>query len=336
GLTCAPAAAAQVSFKGGPEELGQELIRRTQSAAYPMFGYDLSEIQEGAARLRSKDPDDWASLWSEFGEKHFAAGRAAERGGNAPLAQREYSAAFDWFSLARWPAPQTTRRRLAYDRSLEAFQAYDRLNDPPLQTLRISFGTQTVTALLRTPKGAGPFPLFIQIGGLDGYKELLARGQSVSLAQAGVATLMLDSPGTGQGVKITPEAWRSLQVTIEAVLRQPDIDAKRVVLWGGSFGGYWATLLAYRMPDAFRGVVAHGGPLGIAEMPLTDEYLFDQDIALTYAVQGARNWTDARRLTRGLNLARSGVLSGRTPPMLLLNGAKDTLVPIADLYAVLR
>ena len=326
---------AQTGFKGTPEQLGLELIRRTETSAYPMFGYDIAEIREGAAQLKSKDPDQWAELWSGFGERHFTAGAAAERAGDRERAQREYSAAFDWFSLARWPAPHTERRRAAYARSLEAFRAYDRFNDPPLLTLTFDYAGDQLTALLRMPKGRGPFPLLIQLGGLDGFKELLARAQSTAMAQSGVATLMLDSPGTGQGVKITSDVWKSLKVAIDAVMGRPDIDAKRVVLWGGSFGAYWATALAFRMPDAFRGVVAHGGPLGIGELHDTGEYLFDMDVALTNAVKGASNLEEVRKLTQEMNLSRSGLIDGRAPPMLLLNGAKDSLVPIQDLYRLM-
>lgn len=46
-------------------------------------------------------------------------------------------------------------------------------------------------------------PLFAQILGLDGYKELMARMTTVELAKLGIATLSMDAPGTGQAAKIT-------------------------------------------------------------------------------------------------------------------------------------
>lgn len=326
---------APIGYHGTPAQLGQELIHRAETGAYPMFGYDLTELREGAARLHSLDPDEWADIWSNIGERRFAAGEAAEAGGDRERAQREFDAAFNWFSLARWPAPHTERRRAAYQRSLEAFHRYDRLNDPPLQEIAIQFQGTTAIGYLRVPRGEGPFPLFVQIGGLDGYKELLARGQSVSMVQSGIATLTLDAPGTGEGVRITPDAWQSLRLFIETATSRSDIDENRVVLWGGSFGGYWAAALAYRMPDAFRGVVVHGVTMGIAEIEFGEEYLFDGPVAITEAVQGARNYAEARRLTRNMGLETSGLINGRTPPMLMLNGAHDTLTPIEGLYTLL-
>jgi hypothetical protein len=105
-----------------------------------MTGYDVAEIREGAALITSKDPDAWADFWSEFGERHFAAGSAAEGTADRSRAQREYLVAFDFFSLARWPGPHTPRRRAAYLRSLEVFAAYDRLNEMPLQAITLGVG----------------------------------------------------------------------------------------------------------------------------------------------------------------------------------------------------
>ncbi|MCO5163678.1 MAG: alpha/beta hydrolase [Mesorhizobium sp.] len=327
--------AQDMDFKGTPEELGQDLIHRTVTGAYPMFGYNIDEVREGAALIRTKNPDDWARLWSGFGDRHNAAAQAAEGKGDFATAQAEYDAAYGWFSLARWPAPHTALRWAAYERSLEAFANYDRFNANPLRHVTIKVDGEEITALLRVPSGPGPFPLYVQISGLDGYKELIARMTTVELAKRGIATLTMDAPGTGQAAKITVEVWRTLKSMVDKVVAMPEIDARKVVLYGGSFGGFWATLLAYRMPETFAGVVVHGGPLGLAHLNFHGEYMFDGEVALTHAVKGARSYAEALELASGLDLSAPGRLDGPTPPMLLLNGVHDQIVSIDSLYRVL-
>ena len=53
----------------------------------------------------------------------------------------------------------------------------------------------------------------------------------------------------------------ALNLTLDAVLRRPDVDARRVAVYGGSFGGYWATILAVTEKDRVRAVVVQSPPI---------------------------------------------------------------------------
>jgi 2,6-dihydroxypseudooxynicotine hydrolase len=59
----------------------------------------------------------------------------------------------------------------------------------------------------------------------------------------GVATLAFDGPGQGEAeydFPITPEFEKPVKSVIDYVETRPDVDAKRVGIWGVSFGGYYA------------------------------------------------------------------------------------------------
>src|SRR5438045_4571351 len=83
-------------------------------------------------------------------------------------------------------------------------------------------------------------------------------------------------------MKAAPGVEKSLSHVLDAALARPGIDTKRVGLYGGSFGGYWAAILAVTEKPRLRAVVAQSPPVheyfsrehtqGIAK---NREYLFD-------------------------------------------------------------
>ena len=91
---------------------------------------------------------------------------------------------------------------------------------------------------LRMPKGARPAPLIVAIAGLDSRKEEMVE-RFAPLAERAIAVLALDSPGTGEsGVRAEPGVEASLTRMIDAALAHGGIDAKRIAVYGGSFGAY--------------------------------------------------------------------------------------------------
>jgi dipeptidyl aminopeptidase/acylaminoacyl peptidase len=59
----------------------------------------------------------------------------------------------------------------------------------------------------------------------------------------GLATLAFDGPGQGEAeydFPITPEYEKPVKAVIDYIETRSDVDAKRVGIWGVSFGGYYA------------------------------------------------------------------------------------------------
>ena len=142
-------------------------------------------------------------------------------------------------------------------------------------------------------------------------------------------------------MKAAAGADRSLNRVIDAVLARPGIDAKRVVLYGGSFGGYWATILAVTERARLRGVIAQSPPIHdtfsrerTAALAKNREYLFDYVPAqlFTYGVP-MDQLADARER---MSLKTRGLLDQPMAPMLVIGGALDTQVPIADIDLLMR
>jgi len=310
------------------EELKAETQARADRNAYPLIGLKADEVREALGRLTSLDRDEWAASWSQIGDRY--------------MAKRDYHQAWLYYSFARWPVPNSAGKQRAYEKALEAYQAYAKKYDPPLEVLRVPYEGAEVIGYLRVPKKAAAAPLVIAIAGLDSRKEEMME-RFAPLAERGVAVLALDSPGTGQsGVKAAPGVEKSLSLMIDAALAHGGVDAKRIALYGGSFGGYWATILAVTEKARLRAVVAQSPPVHeyfsrerTYAAAKNREYLFDYVPAHMFTY-GATNMEQLAELKGGMSLKARGLLDQPMAPMLVIAGALDTQVPIADIDILMR
>src|SRR5438552_8926917 len=160
----------------------------------------------------------------------------------------------------------------------------------------------------------------------------------------GVGILALDSPGTGQSpVKAVPGAERTLSRAMDAVLQRPGLDAGRVAVYGGSFGGYWSTILAVTEKDRVRAVVAQSPPIHetfsrarTEALTRNREYLFDHLPAQMFTYGGAATMEGLAESRERMSLETQGFLERPMAPMLVITGALDSQVPIADIERLLR
>lgn len=328
GVAAAVAATVQAQSGRSLEELKLEAQARADRNAYPLTGLKPDEVREALARLKSLDRDEWAASWSELGDRY--------------MARQDFHQAFLYYSFARWPVPNSPGKQKAYEKALEAYLAYAKRFDPPLQVLRVPYEGSEVVGYFRLPKNAKGVPLIVAIAGLDSRKEDMAE-RFAPLVDRGVALLALDSPGTGQsGVKAAVGVEKSLSRMLDAALADPAIDAKRVAVYGGSLGGYWAVLLAVTEKPRLRAVVAQSPPIheyfsrerAYAALK-NKEYLFDYVPAHMFTY-GASNMEELAELKARLSLKTRGLLEQPMAPMLVIGGALDTQVPISDIDLLAR
>ena len=150
-------------------------------------------------------------------------------------------------------------------------------------------------------------------------------------------------PGTGQApLKAEVGAERIFSRVIDYLQTRSDVDARRIVVRGQSWGGYWALVLAYKEIGRIRGAVAHGVAAHGYFQPdwqknglNTPEYLFDLFPARA-AAYGVKTLEEFLAYAPRLSLLDQGYLDKPSAPLLLVNGEKDSQQPIADLYLVMK
>jgi pimeloyl-ACP methyl ester carboxylesterase len=340
-VLAAGGASAQSWGPRGLEELKQEAQRRADNRLPPVGSIKSDDMKEALSNIGSLEPDVWAAAFSRIGGRYMAQGKAQEAA--SPKEAREsYYNAWHVYNTARWPTENSAGKKQAYARALEAFAAYARLSDPPIETIRIPFEGKEIIAYLRLPPNVRPAPLLFGISGLDTRKEDVAATSDLFLRR-GIGLLAIDMPGTGQApVKVEVGAERIYSRVLDYLQTRKDVDAGRIVVRGQSWAGYWAALMAYKERDRLRGAVVHGVGIHGYFQPewqkkalFTREYLFDLFPARA-AVYGVTTEEDFLAYGPRLSLLDQGYLGKPSAPMLLVNGEKDTQQPIADLYLLMK
>lgn len=336
------AAQAQIAPGRTWPELKEAVTERVKGQRYPLTGFDVKEVEEILSRIQSLDRDEWARSWMVNGDRHAQTGQAAEK--TDPAKAREaYLAAWRYHGFGAWPTQNSPEKKKAHSRGTEAFRAYARLADPVIEVLRIPFEGKEITAYLQRPKGVSKPPVVLSVGGLDSYKEFVVEQYGPGYLKAGLAYVALDMPGTGESpLKIDVGAERIFSRVIDHLQSRSDIDAARMGFQGVSWGGHWAARMAIAEPTRLKAVVNWAGPVhGYFQRDWqlkalgTREYLFDLFPARA-AVYGVESLEDFLAYGPRMSLKDNGGLDKPSAPQLLVNGERDTQVPIDDLYIVLK
>jgi esterase FrsA len=334
-------AEAQIAPPRTLDELKAETQARADRNAYPLIGLKPDDVREALSHIASLDRDEWAKAWSDVALRYRS--RAdAEAASDAKQAAADYMQAWRIYSFARWPVPNSPGKEQAYRDSLAAFRKAAQFLNPPLEVVRIPFEGKEIVGYLRLPKDVRPAPLVFMISALDSRKEdSLERG--ADYLDRGLAVFAVDMPGTGEApIKADVGAERMFSAALDALLARPEIDRSRVVIQGNSWSGYWAAKLAVTERARIRGAVVQGGPVhnyfqADWQLPAlgTREYLFDLFPARA-SVYGVATLEEFLAYGPRLSLKDGGFLDRPSAPMLLVNGVKDTQVPIADLDLLLH
>ena len=215
----------------------------------------------------------------------------------------------------------------------------------PLETLHIPFEGSSIVAYRQLPAAAAKekVPIVVAISGADSRKEDIAERFAAVLPH-GAGYVALESPGTGETpLKISPTADRMFSTMIDFVCRMPQTDPDRLLLYGGSFGGYWAAKLAVTERERLRAVVVQSPPVHavfdeefLRTQTLTNrEYLFDLGPALMFMCENARTVDDLAASFGELSLVRQGIIGRPTTRMLVIRGIRDAQVPMSDIELLL-
>lgn len=331
------------------DEIKAEIMRRAGKVA-PFEAILADDATRILNQLISLDRDHWAEVWCREGLALEAAGDArSQAGASAAELARIYSAAFDHCRLGRYPVASTPGKKQAYHHSLRCFRKAAQHLATPLQIVEIPFQGTTLVGYLQIPPGVVQPPIVVHWGGVDGWKEDRQR-QSDALHARGLATLTIDTPGTGEN----PVAYRDAAAAegtylawLDHVAGRADVDGAKTGVWGGSFGAYWAARLAYVAADRLKGAVFHGGNIhyGFQRDWLVPAfttggatYLFGPGSLLEARNQamGTKTMEAFIEIAPSFSLKDMGLLDRPSAPILGVNGKLDDQAPIADVYLLME
>jgi pimeloyl-ACP methyl ester carboxylesterase len=330
------------------EDVKAETIRRA-GKLNPLDGVRPEDGVQVANALKSLDRDEWAAEWSKLGARAESDAEQLEKsGGDRKQVRDRYLLAFNYFRIARYPCPVSEATQKAYENSLRAFRKAARYFDPPLETIELAFEGRKLIGYLQIPHGIRKPPVIMHWGGVDGWKEDRTKAHAL-MHEAGCAAFAIDMPGTGENeIKYTdPRADRVFATFIDYLLTRDDLDARRLGVWGGSYGAYWAAKLAHTEAKRLKGAVFQGGNAHYGFLPewmkpaLTERAtaaIFGP-IGLFQArsrAMGVKSLEEFLEVAPKLSLQYQGLVDGPCAPLLCVNGKLDDQAPVDDIYFLLE
>jgi dipeptidyl aminopeptidase/acylaminoacyl peptidase len=180
-----------------------------------------------------------------------------------------------------------------------------------------------------SPDHPAPLLLWVHGGPMSSWNAWSWRWNPWLMAARGYAVLLPDPAlSTGYGQEFIARGYHDwgtrpfadIMAATEPVLARPDIDADRVAMMGGSYGGYMANWMAGHT-DRFKAIVSHAGLWALDQMfGTTDHPMFWRPQfgdPLTQPEMYEKNSPN-----RHLERIRT--------PMLVIHGNKDYRVPVGE------
>lgn len=328
---------------GTLEDLKDRLLQRAKIGRRPIKPpVRMEDVELFLSRLKSTDRDHWAEEWSRMAEPWEKKGDEFLKAGKKKEAMDAYYHAYRFYYLGRYPVPNSPGKKKAYQNSLRNFLSAARLFDPPIELVTIPFDGKEIVGYLRLPKDVVKPPLVFFLGGTDSWKEDDQETIGGFLS-SGWGCFVIDIPGTGESpILAKADSDRVFSTALDYLQTRVDIDGTRIAITGTSFGGYWATKIAYVEYQRIRAAVNWGGPAHLYFQPewqqktlQESEYLTDwfEAQAALYGVSTEEAYLEA---IPKLSLQNQGILGNPSAPLLCIQGKNDTLIPVSDIYLLME
>ncbi|PVH94696.1 alpha/beta-hydrolase [Periconia macrospinosa] len=332
-----------------------------EMGVYPFMFSTASDFEPVVSELVAKgfkEPynwDEYAKVYFPQAERLADVAREAQAKGEKEKASEYFLRASAVYRISRFPAPRSEVQREAWRIGKEYALTGLGLRPHPVHEVQIPHTHRlpnegaTIPAYHLVPSTAtpqSPSPLLIIFTGLDGYRTELAVWME-GWRQNGVATLILEIPGTGDcpAAPSDPKSPDRLYTSLfEWIGQQNRIDQSKVAVWAFSTGGFYAIRVAHTHADKLAGVVALGGGCHYMFTPKWLDHVnhleYPFDLANTLAYKwGYGNDVESfkRDALSKFSLLNDGTLDTPTcARLLLVNGTEDEIFPIDDYYLALQ
>lgn len=314
------------------------------------MGARMGEIEEMCAPLAeaAQAPDAagtaaFRETWVRMADKLVGLAEEDKALGRGISAGEKLLRASNYMLTAeRLQAVGSAERVALYARFRQAFSEGLALTHAPARLVSIPYKRSTLSAIFVPAQGvSGPQPVLVQVNGLDSTKEMkYFVGLPKWLAERGIASLIVDQPGTGDALRLRgltarfdSEHWAS--PIVDWLETQPEIDAKRIGMEGVSLGGYYCPRAVAFEPRFACGVVwgANHDWRDVQKRRLEKEGSFPVPHYWSHVawVWGAKDTADFMRIAENVHL--DGILDRIRVPFLVTHGEKDSQIPLKWAHA---
>lgn len=200
--------------------------------------------------------DDLAREFARLARRYELQGRAARKQGHDVTASDDFFSASVMYAAAQWPLFDNTELNHTLEKKKnECYVEYINGADHQIEAVEVPYGDKTFPAYFHLPQGysGGKLPCVVMQTGMDANKEFQVNSSADRFLRRGMAVLMIDGPGSG--TSLLREIWydpaRYGEVgtaAFDKAAARPEVDPARIMVWGLSFGSFWATQMAAAEP----------------------------------------------------------------------------------------
>ncbi|BCW89231.1 Tol-Pal system protein TolB [Alphaproteobacteria bacterium SO-S41] len=215
----------------------------------------------------------------------------------------------------------------------------DSFVDPVMFSYK-SFDDRPIPAFIYKPKGAGPFPVVINIHGGPESQERpsFAPIWQYWVNQLGIAVIVPNVRGSsGYGKSYLEldngfkrkDSVKDIGALLDWVAEQPDLAKDKVMVYGGSYGGYMVNASMVDYSDRLAGGVSIVGISSFVTF-LENTSGYRQD--LRRVEYGDERNAEMRKFQE--DIAPINHVDKITKPMFIIHGANDPRVPVTEAEAL--
>jgi dienelactone hydrolase len=309
------------------------------------MGGRLGEIEAMCAPLKEAalKPEDggtvaFRQVWSKGADTLIElADEDLQRGRTLSASNKLMRAANYLITAERLQAHGSEGRIALYRRHLATFYQALGLGGSGAYRVSIPYQGQHLSGIFLPAKGVtGRQPVLVQVNGFDSTKEMRFMAQlPAMLAARGIASLVLDQPGTGEALRLhgitarhDAEHWAT--PVYEWLAARPDVDPARIGMEGVSLGGYYAPRAVAFEPRFACGVSwgANHDWRDVQKRRLEREGNLPVPHYWAHAcwVFGAKDIDDFMQKAEHMHL--DGVLDRIRVPFLVTHGKHDSQIPL--------
>lgn len=312
----------------------------------PYGAVALGEIDEVCERLRVRqdEPDAWREEWCAMGARLETVADAAEAAGHKMSAGSYYlRAGMYYFTGERFIPPGELKRETGR-KAIELQTRGILWRYPNIEKIEVPFEGKTLPALfMKAPGVSMRAPTVVVFDGMDNCKEMSVLFAGLEFAARGWHTLAIDGPGQGESLRLRELYARHDYeapgaAAYDYVSSRPDVDPKKVIVMGYSFGGYYATRVAAFEKRYVAGVAMSALHWDLAawqaEIKRKQEANPKNTAQSTFHfrwIMGCIDDGDAA-IEKAKKFSLDGIAERISRPFLIVHGADDKVVPVANAY----
>ncbi len=207
-------------------------------------GSDAQECLAAAARIQDGDPVSWQREWHALASQVEGQAQAAACRGDGEAARKAFLHACTYYRAPLFIMdPKDPAFKEYWGKQQACFRAAMTFFPFPIEAIEMSFrGKRLQGYTWRSGQGPAQRPTLLVVGGMETFAEDCYFINATAATHRGYNLITIDLPGQGinpdQGLFLEARMGEPVSTLIDYALSRPEVDPRRITLFGFSWGGH--------------------------------------------------------------------------------------------------